>query len=916
MKLKIFIFAFVIILLVMQINFVSASISLGNLSHDIISTYSISNPLRGWINISLDRESAQSLISAFGKNITIKAFLDNNRLDCRFADECSCSPTDCLSTYSTIGGASSQKNYSLNSISTKLFGIRITNNISQISDFKFNISTNAQSSCLNPLMIDVLDNGIDWKVEEVNNEVCFIKSPSGCYNSSYSSQGESIQIGTEHLCQKIIVPSAGGFKIGAKINGSGAETFSLTIEAGGVGKTCTTSVNSNINSSLTISCNVSLKGLQGETEADVCVFSNRQTNYKIKFEDNQPCGYVLQANGERFLHDFDIFAFPLKYSPPPNFLFSNRIYDDETNLTQLIFNYVERRYNKECNPECIIPIRIYSGTSQNLKISDLLIDYNVRGLATRETNFYDIDESPALISSDFLKLDLEKANLTTPNGTGIAEIIISIGNRTIIEEISIINVPQVKKVLPVQAALLVPTTFTAILEFPARNLTYTWNFGDNTLPIKTNENKIEHTYTISGAYQIIVNVSNERGQTSKSFPINILATYNAINLTIKEHKKKLENINNDLAVIPDWIKNIIEQNENIEDLNSQVNRLERDFKESFQEDFVKLMSDLINLDIPYKLDTSLVVKETKFFQNKDRLDVSVLEQDFDAGKVEFDNGKYYNSINNWLSENLDVNFESKAYSFYYNEEEDEEKVLLSHVKLILTPKKDIEEFYIVIEGDKSKIKFKEDYSEKELSNGYGIRFTILPADEKKEIEFSYPETIDHLNLPVYLSPEFRKLNLVPAGLKCNNNNICEKELGENYKDCRADCKPWKFVGFLLGFLLLIAFVIYIILQEWYKKRYESHLFKDKNQLFNLITFMHTSINHKLLREQIFDKLKPLGWSKEQLIYAWDKLHGKRTGMWEIPIFRLFEKASLKKEIEKRQTSIVSKNINPIFQKRI
>ena len=904
-KLKIFIFTFVIILLpsILQINLISASINFGNLSHEIESTYTPSQPIRGWINVSFNKEPTTTLISAFNKNLTIKDFLDNNRLDCSLENECSCLPTDCQTSYSTIGSKANDKNYTLNPISTKLFGIRITDNISQVTDFRFNVSTNAQSSCLNPLMFDLLDNGIDWQMQGVSNETCFIKAPSGCYNSSYQIlQGGNVQIGVDHLCQKIKVPSAGGFKIGAKINGTGASTFTLSIETGGVGKTCTVFTNPGYEGSTETSCNVVLKGLQGETEADICIFSDRQTNYKIKFEDHEACGYVLQANGEKFAHDFDIFAFPLKYSPQSKFTFSNKLFDDENNITKLLFDYIDRKYYKECNPECIIPVRIYSGTPQSLKISELSLDYGVRGLGIKETGFYDIKESPALISSEFLKLNLEKANLSTPNTPGNINLILNIGNKTLVKNISIINIPKIVNILPTETSLLVPTTFASILDFSGNktklNLTYNWNFGDNTPIVTTTKDRIEHVYTKAGVYQLTLNISNEKGETSKMVSINVIATYTAINNTIKEYKKRLENVNNDLFNIPDWIKNTIEQVEGIENLESEVNRLERDFKESFQEDFSKLMIDLTNLKIPYKIDASLLVKPTNFVQSEDKLDISVLEQEFDAGKVEAEKEEYYNAINNWLAENLDVSFESKTYSSYYYD--GGEKVLLSHLKLVLTPKKDIEEFYVIIDGDKSKIKFKEDYSEKELSNGYGIRFSSLTAGQVKEIEFSYPELVEPLNIPVYVSPEFKELNLEPVAGVCNNNNICEKDLGENYKNCRVDCKPLTLTIIFLVILFFIASVIYIVLQEWYKRYYENYLFKDRNQLFNLITFMHNSLNQKLSRSQIFDKLKPLGWNSEQLTYAWNKLHGKRTGMWEIPIFMPFEKAQLKKEIEKRQ----------------
>ncbi len=906
MKLKIFFFTFVIILIILQTNLISATITFGNLSNEIESTYSSSQSIRGWINISFNKEQTTTLISAFNKNITIKEFLDNNRLDCELADECSCLPTDCQTSYSTINNKVNEKTYTLNQLSTKLFGIRITDNISQITNFKFNVSTNAQNSCLNPLMFDLLDNGIDFQAQGISNETCFIKNPSGCYNSSYQTlQGGEVQIGTDHICQKITVPPAGGFKIGAKINGTGASTFTLAIETGGVGKTCTVFTSSSYEGSTEISCNIILKGLQGESDADVCVFSDRLTNYKIKFEDNEACGYVLQANGEKFLHDFNIFAFPLKYSSQSSFTFSNKLFDDENNLTRLLFDYIDRKYHKECAPECIIPIRIYSGVSQSLKISDLSLDHGVRGLQVKETGFYDIKESPALISSDFLKLNLEKANFLTPNKTGSVSLILNIGNATIVKNISIINLPKIISIIPTEVALLVPTTFISILDFSGNktrlNLTYNWNFGDNTPIVTTAKDKVEHIYTKTGVYPLNLNISNENGETSKTVSINVIATYKAINNTVKEYKKRLENINNDLFNNPDWIKNRIEQIIDKENLESEINRLERDFKESFQEDFSKLMTDLTNLKIPYKIDTSLIVKPTNFVQNEDKLDVSILEQEFDAGKVEAEKEEYYNAINNWLDENLNISFESKTYSsYYYNEEE---KVLLSHVKLILTPKKDIEEFYVIIDGDKSKIKFKEDYSEKELLNGYGIRFSILSAGQIKEIEFSYPELVEPLNIPVYVSPEFKNLDLEPVAGVCNNNGICEKDLGENYKNCRIDCKPWKLTVIFLIILFFITLVVYIILQEWYKRYYENYLFKDKNQLFNLITFMHNSLNQKLSRDQIFEKLRPLRWSNEQLVYAWKKLHGKRTGMWEIPIFISFEKYQIKKEIEKRQNQI-------------
>jgi hypothetical protein len=66
--------------------------------------------------------------------------------------------------------------------------------------------------------------------------------------------------------------------------------------------------------------------------------------------------------------------------------------------------------------------------------------------------------------------------------------------------------------------------------------------------------------------------------------------------------------------------------------------------------------------------------------------------------------------------------------------------------------------------------------------------------------------------------------------------------------------------------------------------------------------MNISYNQGMKKSDIFGKLKDLGWNSEQLRYAWNKFQGKRTGMWEIPIFKWVEKRQVKRELEKRGSS--------------
>ena len=183
--------------------------------------------------------------------------------------------------------------------------------------------------------------------------------------------------------------------------------------------------------------------------------------------------------------------------------------------------------------------------------------------------------------------------------------------------------------------------------------------------------------------------------------------------------------------------------------------------------------------------------------------------------------------------------------------------------------------------------------------------------EAETIEVLYPGKIDVKELPIYVSPEFKNLELRDELGICNFNKRCEKDLNENYKNCRSDCKPLGWTLFWFFILFLAAFIVYIVLQEWYKRNYESRLFKNKNHLFNLIHFMNNSFNQGIRRSKIFSNLKNLNWRGEQLTYAWNKLHGKRTGMWEIPIFKWVEKKQVKRELDKRAGANFSPKDNRI-----
>jgi hypothetical protein len=317
------------------------------------------------------------------------------------------------------------------------------------------------------------------------------------------------------------------------------------------------------------------------------------------------------------------------------------------------------------------------------------------------------------------------------------------------------------------------------------------------------------------------------------------------------------------------------------------------------------MDSLLRLNIPTSLKISRNIGPIEFLLSPSQIDLDILDE-IGAGKYAGNSDKYSNLLNQWMRDNLKINLETKTYILSYRDNREEN--LLNYMKFDIIPlNQDLENVYFVVKGDPDNIIFSPSDTKDLTGKAESIRFNILT--EEKIVEFLYPQEIDLNNVPVFISPDVNKIGIASPDVgNCNHNKICEKELGENFSNCKDDCKSWLPTLIYWLILLLVSLIIYIILQEWYKRHYESSLFSNKNQLFNLINFMSTSLNQGIRKNEIFSKLKERGWNHEQLDYAWNKLHGKRTGMWEIPIFKGIENREVRRELEKRGGSINNRGL--------
>jgi hypothetical protein len=191
--------------------------------------------------------------------------------------------------------------------------------------------------------------------------------------------------------------------------------------------------------------------------------------------------------------------------------------------------------------------------------------------------------------------------------------------------------------------------------------------------------------------------------------------------------------------------------------------------------------------------------------------------------------------------------------------------------------------------------------------------TIILLDgssSSQEIEFFVRGRVDPVDIPIYLSPEFLSL-IFSSNPKCFIDGKCDSSIGEDAETCPSDCKSnMGQIILSIIILLILMFIIYIILQEWYKRKYENYLFKSKDDLYNVINFISNAEKQTMSKGEIFKNLLDMKWSNEQITFAYKKFHGQRTGMYEIPIFKLFEKRKVQTEVDKRQAMGNRGNIAP------
>lgn len=893
---------FILFLAILLVGVVSASFSLGNVSHSVERQYSPSDSLIGWINISLDNEPINSLFSTnFNDHITLLDLILINDLD--DGTDYTCSPSDCTLNYASISGSGeTYENLVLNKDQEQIYGLRIIGGIvTEISNFSMDISSTAGNSYAPQLYIDIFADGIiEWQAYKSSGN--YGSERSGCYASPASG---SAPIFNREYCEKINLPVSPDVKIGANVlkvdPNPGEVEFIMTIQKddnSNFGTCIATAQNTGKTSCIPEQFKVSEEG-----DFFVCISTQNQADeekYSINHETTEPCGFTDYYTGS-YSRDFDIFAKSGSFDALGQFTLNN----DELNNAEFynyniendIHNYIAKRYSNDCSEECIVPIKLISGYGNSgdddsdpgidaqpilegghdLRLSNIALTYTTDIRDTADT-IYNLISVPAKVNSDFIQIGLDDAELYVPSSYGNSTFILELANQQVfLEIITIEQFPEINFLTPRKTAAAVPTTFKVGINLPddVEILSYEWDFGDNTTEITATQ-EIEHVYESSGTYLLEITLVDDQDlSVSQSFNITVESPKVAVKSTLNERKNYLSNIKSDIEYFTDFQKDSLESIFNLNDIENQLNQIQSTYDSATnytdEQTYITMMGDLLAIDLPSSIELSQSAESIVFYPLEENIDIDAIQV---MGGEDYRNSQredYVNSVLFWNQENLETKISFYEITANYNSFSE---------PILKTFSFEITKNYLEGENPSLIIKsiddltFKENYFEQE-QGGY---FYIEILDTQEVIEFSTTEDFNFVDIPAFISPDLSQLVLI----------IPSSPTPE------IDWK-WAIVGGLIILIILLGLGAYTFLQKWYKNKYESHLFKNKNDLYNILSYTHRMEKKGMKKRDIAHNLKRARWTGEQIKYAMKKYSKKNTGMFEIPVEKLLEKLKEKSE---------------------
>lgn len=833
-------------------------------NYSISSEYPAGSNITGTITLGLNSVPYNSeLIANRGTSseqiIPLSEFI-NKQANFSKTIKYSCSPSSCNSSYSAVTGSeSSSKQFSLAANQQKILGMLITGkkvSPNTIKDFSFNVTSDAPAATSSQLTVTPLnDSSIAWSANKPSGEFGGAYH-EGCYNSSASLQAGSI--GTLPYCEQIILPPAPLVELGATLSGSGSSGLKMHLEDSNRNQLGSCTIPAGKYSGTDKICIVKNKAgdnttVNGGTYFACVNSSSDNSGYSITYEQQDPiCGFQ-GISSPYFTADYPIFAILGTFAPV-----GSVVINDSTipNIESSVDTYLKNNYNYSCPaPEgCTIPIVIKGAQSQNIKISNAAVTATIAYTATQNFNgLYGIDLSSATLSTNGNQnFSLAAAGFSVGTASGNQNFNLDFYNGTsyvplFSKTINIIKVPQPASISPTITAAGVSVPFTVSVNNFGANASitkYLWNFGDGQT-ITTAANTTEHSYNKVGAFNMEVTIVGVQGLSSTAnFTITTTTPKGAADALLKQKidgmKSLQDQINNYSAFIQGSLNDLL----NLNNISLQLTTL-KDASLANMSDakYILLIKELSALNVP-TIKESVDASSVPFVPNKNDINLDALKST--GGYYDpTEQSKYIDAIDAWEHSNVSITMNYKEFSTVYD---NSEGVLMSAVELHVVPESS---GYLFIPSFDN-IKFNGAFQK---AGSY--YYTPLSAGNPETLSFSTTQSLDPTKLPIFFSPSLDSISIPGEAAKTN---------------------WWVILAFIIIGIVVAGGIAYVILGKWYQKRYESYLFKNKNDLYNIVTYIHSAKVRGIKNNEIEKTLRSSSWTSEQISYVMKKYAGKGVGL--------------------------------------
>ena len=828
-----------IIFLTTMFNLVGASFSLGSPAYSIEKSYGSGENVRGWIDLKLENEDAELLFSSStGTSFPLIEVVKKVA-----GIKYSCNPADCKKSY-TLSEKSLKQSFTIGENSSVIVGINLTGNVSSIISFNISMNSDALEGCRNQLEINFFDDGTnEMKNNKYSSSVCSGTKDYGCFK--LTTPYVEAKLGPTPYCEKVTLKPAPAHEIGMRLKRIGSiKQVSVKFY--------------NLSGSERAKCDLAEKVAPSDGEEScvieyptekeetgyACVYSTEgETEYSIRgYQTNNGCGFRAIPDGKnQNVAAYSIFSQALKYDKV-----GSLVLPDEWTLGGHYIDFLKSKYkNTDCTLGCIIPIKIKSNQAQKVEVGDLKIDFETVLFGQQNERFlYKAGDSKIVLNTDGIqRIYLDNLGISVPKELGQQNFKIYLGSQKIIDEsLEIKDVPTPESIEPMNTAAALPTEFSVFISANG-NISYEWDFGDGHKET-TIIPKITHTYLQTGIFQMIVSAMNNEGLKGvKTFSIMVESPYNAINSTLNKKVLMIVDLKKQISTsFPSFEQTSINEFLKLSEAEDELKQIQETYLKTnpaSNSTIIELMKTLIEVKIPDKIVITKRTDAVQFYSPEESIKYDVLKRVYDSA-TDYDGSNFENKVNAWNKNNLDTKITFREISGKYG---NNFEPIIKTFELDMTKKREMNYTPILFLPNLYDLKFS---GRVENENSSDYLFIPLKKNSEKII-FSTTDEVDFKTLEAFISPSVDYL-----GVQTNVKN-------ENSMTIL-----WILIG-ILGFFVVAMFT-YIIIKLILRREKESHLFKNRNEVYNIITFIENEKRKGRNEKEIENGLKRAGWSSKQISY--------------------------------------------------